>query len=102
MAPDSVVHGDLLQESEALGLGEVRSLQLAKVELHCTIVAHDAREKGLAVQSVLADLESNSWLAAILGEGQHRLLTLQVLSKKIKKCKAFWMKTKGVNFNLLS
>ncbi len=82
---DSITHSDLLQEGVALGLREVRSLHLAKVELHSTIVADDVWEKGLAVQSVLADLESDSRLTTVLGEGQHRLLALKVLSKESKR-----------------
>lgn len=79
--PDSVIHRDLLQEGEALGLREVRRLQLAKVELHCTVVADDVGEKRLAVQAVLVDLESGGWLCAIFGVGQHHLVTLKVLNK---------------------
>lgn len=82
--PDSVIHGDLLQEGVALGLREVRSLHLAKVELHSTIVADDMGEKGLAIQRVLGYLESDSRLATILGEGHHHLLPLKVLSKESK------------------
>lgn len=73
---------DLLQESVALWLREIWSLHLAEVKLHSTVVADNMREKGLAIQSVLAELESDSWLSAILGEGQHHLITLKVLSKE--------------------
>lgn len=82
---DSLAHWDLLQEGVALGLREVRSLHLAKVELHSAIVADNVGEKGLAVQSVLADLESDGRLTTILGEGQHHLLALKVLSKGSKR-----------------
>lgn len=46
---DSVIHGDLLQEGEAFRLSKVRSLHLAEVELHGTVVADDVGEEGLAV-----------------------------------------------------
>lgn len=81
--PDSVIHSNLLQEGVVLGLGEVRSLHLAKVELHSAIVADNVWEKGLAAQGVLADLESDGWLPAVLGEGHHHLVTLKVLSKEM-------------------
>lgn len=79
---DPFVHRDLLQEGVALWLREVWSLQLAKVELHGTVVADDVGEEGLALQTVLADLESHSGLATVLGEGYHKLIALKVLSKK--------------------
>lgn len=85
---DSVVHCNLLQEGVALGLREVGSLHLAKVELYGAVVADDVREKGLAVQAVLADLECDSWLSAVLGEGQHQFIALKVL-KKEKSCCLF-------------
>lgn len=80
--PDPFVHRDLLQEGVALWLREVRSLQLAKVELHGTVVADDVGEEGLALQTVLAELESDSGLGAVLGEGYHKLVALKVLGKK--------------------
>lgn len=89
---DSVAHSDLLQEGVALGLREVRRLHLAKVELYSTVVADDMGEKGLTIQSVLVDLESDSWFPAILGEGQHQLLALKVLSEESKTQKFNKMK----------
>lgn len=76
---DSITDRNLLQEGVALRLGEIWRLQLAKVELHSAVAADDVGKKGPAVQGVLADLESDSWLASVLGVGQHHLLTFKVL-----------------------
>lgn len=63
-------------------------------------MADDVGEERLAVQCVLADLESNSWLPTILGEGQHQLLTLEVLSKE-RKMHFFVLKTGNKMRNLI-
>ena len=47
-------------------------------------MADDVWEEGLAAQRVLVDLESNSWLSAILRTGQHHLVSLKVLWKEGK------------------
>lgn len=79
---DSVINGDLLQEGEAFRLRKVRGLHLTKVELDGTVVADDVGEEGLAVQAVLADLESSGWLTAVLGVGHHHLVTFTVLGEQ--------------------
>lgn len=76
---DPVVEGHLLQEGEPLGLGEVGRLQLAEVEFHGTVVAHHVWEKGLAGQSLLADLEGHTQVLAVLGEGELHFITIKVL-----------------------
>lgn len=48
-------------------------------------MADDMREKGLAIQTVLVNLECNSWIRTILGEWQYHLITLKVLGKKKNK-----------------
>lgn len=79
---DSVINRDLLQEGEAFRLSKVRSLHLTKVELDGTVVADDVGEEGLAVQAVLADLESSGRLTAVLGVGHHHLVTFAVLKEQ--------------------
>lgn len=81
-APHSFLHGDLLQERVPLRLGEVRRLQLAKVELHGTVVADYVGKESLAVQTVLADAEGLSGLGSVLGEGHDDLVALEVLSER--------------------
>lgn len=75
----TVTHCDLLQEAVALRLREIWSLHLTKVELHGAVVADDVGEEGLAVQTLLAELEGDHRLRAVLGEGQHHILALKVL-----------------------
>lgn len=82
---DALVHGDLLQEGVALGLGEVRRLHLAEVELHGAVVADDVGEEGPLAQGLLADLECHGRIAAILEEGHHHFLTLEVLRNGVGK-----------------
>lgn len=45
-------------------------------------MADDVGEEGLAIQAVLAELESDGRLSAVLGEGQHHLVTLKVLKQR--------------------
>lgn len=45
-------------------------------------MADDVGEEGLAIQAVLAELKSDGRLSAVLGEGQHHLVTLKVLKQR--------------------
>lgn len=87
----SIADGDLLQEGVAFGLREIWSLQLAKVELHSTVTADDMREKGLVVQRLLTDFESDSGLAPILWERQLHFLTFEVLQKESRTEAFLWV-----------
>lgn len=101
-APHAFLHGDLLQEGVALRLGEVRRLQLTKVELHGTVVADNVGEEGLAVQTVLADAEGLGGLGSVLGEGHDDLVALEVLrerSRERRRWRKIWQR-KDDNTNL--
>lgn len=81
-APHSVVHGDLLQEGEALQRGEERGFPLAEVEFHSAVVTQHVGVEGTTRQLALVDLEGHAQVPAVLGEGQLDFAPLKVLRHK--------------------
>lgn len=59
-------------------------------------MADDVGEEGLAIQAVLAELKSDGWLSAVLGEGQHHLVTLKVLKQREQVAKLFYSVMKSL------